>query len=57
MDIVNVRGANLTYVVKAVGVNKDGGFAEMLSVPNDLIYPLNKDIDVEVQYLQNLFHA
>ncbi len=33
--------------LKAVGVNRDGGFAEMLSIPNDLIYPLNKDIDVE----------
>jgi len=33
--------------LKAVGVNRDGGFAELLSVTNDLIYPLNKDIDVE----------
>jgi 2-desacetyl-2-hydroxyethyl bacteriochlorophyllide A dehydrogenase len=33
--------------LKAIGVNRDGGFAEMLSAPNDLLYPLNEGIDVE----------
>jgi len=33
--------------LKAVGVNRNGGFAELLSVPNDLIYPLNENIDVK----------
>lgn len=32
--------------LRAVGVNRSGGFSELLVVPNKQIYVLNKDIDV-----------
>jgi len=33
--------------LNAVGVNRDGGFAEFVSVPNEQIYTLNENIDVK----------
>ncbi|PNR95780.1 alcohol dehydrogenase catalytic domain-containing protein [Petrotoga sp. 9PWA.NaAc.5.4] len=38
---------HLCMNLQAVGVNRDGGFAELLSVPNDLIYEFNKDISIK----------
>lgn len=33
--------------LRAVGVNRDGGFAELVSVPNEQIYALNDNIQVK----------